>query len=156
LRLRHISPVKYLKSSSFDRQGNGYNSQKIRNFLEDYNGGYLVKRVAEPNKRKPVPSAIDDYNQKRLNQSIWVASTKRKQEAHSFHPEEDKQARRRARIFLNKIRELGLVELPKISYFDKMIQQNCKKEEPPERRKRHSNQSVGSRLSMRRSEESQP
>lgn len=85
---------------------------------------------------------MQDYSQKRLNQSLWVAGVKRKQEARSYHAQEDKQARRRARLFLNKIRELGLIELPKISYFDEMIRQSCKKEEPPQRNKRHSNQSV--------------
>ena len=45
LRLRHLSPIKYLKNSSFDRNSRSYSSQKICNFVEDYNSGYLVKRI---------------------------------------------------------------------------------------------------------------
>ena len=78
LRLRHLSPIKYLKNSSFDHDSHIYSSQKICNFVEDYNSGYLVKRIPSRTKQRIVPSALQDYNQKRRNQSIWVSTTKRK------------------------------------------------------------------------------
>jgi hypothetical protein len=104
--------------------------------------------VRVPDSGENVKSAIEDYSAKRLNKSIWVINTRKKIEAKNYHPPEDVQARKRARLFVDRIRQLNLTELPKINYFDEMIRQSCAKE--PTRRRRLTDQdkskSVATRL----------
>lgn len=126
IRIKEASPVRYLRYKSFDRQSQKFNSQKIKTIIEDYNGGFIQPRV--PGHSTRGKSALEDYADKRLNKSIWVVNTRKKLEAKNYHPPEDLQARKRARDFLGRIRQLNLVELPKITYFEEMIRQSCVKE----------------------------
>lgn len=83
IRLKETSPIRYLKSKSYDRRSQKFNSQKIKSIIENYNGGYVQARFPESSEN--IKGALEDYSAKRLNKSIWVINTRKKLEAKNYH-----------------------------------------------------------------------